>query len=101
LRSAFSAAASGRILLSLDALNTVSRARLLDRRDARNRNAGSAGTACAHQPLRFFQTPGAEIGLQQGEFKTGKGASASIVASNSGRTNAAKPRASAGGYPAN
>jgi hypothetical protein len=32
---------------------------------------------------------------------TGKGASASIVASNSGRTNAAKPRASAGGYPTN
>ena len=38
-RSAFSAAACGRILVSLDALNTVSRARLLDRRDARNRNA--------------------------------------------------------------
>jgi len=37
--SAFSAAACGRILVSLDTLNTVSRARLPDRRDARNRNA--------------------------------------------------------------
>ena len=31
-------------------------------------NAGSAGTACAQQPLGLFQAPRAEIGLQQGEL---------------------------------
>src|SRR5215467_9528825 len=67
-RSAFSAAACGRILVSLNVLNTGSRERLLDCRDPRNRNIGSAWAACAQQPLGLFQTTGAEIGFQQGEL---------------------------------
>ena len=40
----------------------------MDCRDTLNRNAGSAGTATAQQPFGFFQTPGGEIGREQGEL---------------------------------
>jgi len=56
------------MLVSLDVFKLASWTRLLDRRDPRNRNTGSAGAACAQQPFSLFQTTGAETGLQQGEL---------------------------------
>src|SRR6516225_9273036 len=49
-------------------LDVLTRSLSLDCRDTLNRNAGSAGTASAQQPLGLLQTPGAEIGPEQGEL---------------------------------